>query len=142
MRGENWTGQTVLPSEFRDASWFDDDVFAVLRDHDVALCVTDSEALDVPDVVTAGFAYYRLRRSDYSDAEVDGSGTRARKHLAWTLGIGLFLAIVDELYQGFVPGRERDILDVLADALGLLAGWYYSREDEAIGDSHRAPGHS
>lgn len=72
----------------------------------------------------------------------DSSGWRARKHFAWTLGIGLFLAVVDEFYQGFVPGRERDVLDVLADAVGLLAGWYYSREDEAIGDSHRAPGHS
>jgi len=67
--------------EFRDGSWFAEDVFALLHEHGVALCVTDSETLDVPDVVTAGFVYYRLRRPEYSDADVDRWGERAGEHL-------------------------------------------------------------
>jgi len=35
---------------------------------------------------------------------------------------------------------DREIFDLLADVIGAAAGWYYSREDQAIGDSHGAPG--
>ncbi len=72
----------------------------------------------------------------------DGLGWGARKHFLWTLAFGLFLGVVDELYQGFVPGRERSALDVLADVVGSAAGWYFSREDQAVGDTHGTAGHS
>jgi uncharacterized protein YecE (DUF72 family) len=51
--------------EFRDESWFADDVYAVLRRHDAALCVADSEELTTPLVATARWGYLRLRRSGY-----------------------------------------------------------------------------
>ena len=55
--------------EFRHASWFDEDVFELLRDHQAALCVADADdGLDVPFVSTADFGYVRLRRPDYDDA--------------------------------------------------------------------------
>ena len=63
----------------------------------------------------------------------DVQGWPVRKHLFWTLVFGVGLGLIDELYQGFVPGRERDVLDLTADAIGTLAGWYYSREDQAVG---------
>lgn len=71
-----------LVFEFRHASWLTDDVFTLLREHGVALCVTDSEGLAVPDVVSAAFVYYRLRRPDYGDDDLAGWGERARAHLA------------------------------------------------------------
>ena len=62
----------LLPSsrlsalEFRHASWFDDEVYQLLRDHNVALCIAESEDdLEVPFVATAGWGYLRLRRADY-----------------------------------------------------------------------------
>ncbi len=36
--------------------------------------------------------------------------------LAWTLAVGF--GALDEIHQGFVPGRSRDALDWLADATG------------------------
>jgi hypothetical protein len=37
-----------------------------LRDHDVALCITEgTEELSTPDIATAAFKYYRFRREDY-----------------------------------------------------------------------------
>lgn len=72
----------------------------------------------------------------------DGQGWSGRKHFGWTLAIGALLGIVDEFYQGFVPGRERSVYDLLADVLGVAAGWYFSREDQALGDDHRTPRHS
>jgi uncharacterized protein YecE (DUF72 family) len=60
--------------EFRDQSWLDDDVFEVLRGHDAALCVADTEdgpaGDDLPLVATASFGYLRLRRDDYGDADL------------------------------------------------------------------------
>lgn len=57
--------------EFRHPSWFDDEVFGLLRDHQAALCVADAEGdLEVPCVATADWGYWRLRRPDYGDAEL------------------------------------------------------------------------
>jgi uncharacterized protein YecE (DUF72 family) len=57
--------------EFRHPSWFDDEVLGLLGDHHAALCVADAEGeLDVPWVATADWGYLRLRRLDYSDAEL------------------------------------------------------------------------
>ena len=56
--------------EFRHGSWFDEEIYATLRAHDVALCVAESETLATPPVFTASFAYFRLRKVDYSDGEL------------------------------------------------------------------------
>jgi VanZ family protein len=71
----------------------------------------------------------------------DGLVWSARKHFLWTIAIGLYLGALDEFYQGFVPGRERDALDLLADLIGAIAGWYFSREDETVGEAHGAARH-
>ena len=47
--------------EFRHPSWFDDEVYGILRDRNAALCVADTEAGTTPVVVTADFGYLRLR---------------------------------------------------------------------------------
>jgi uncharacterized protein YecE (DUF72 family) len=57
--------------EFRHASWFDDEVFQTLRGRGVALCVADTgEEPVTPLVATTEWGYVRLRREDWSDAEL------------------------------------------------------------------------
>ncbi len=56
--------------EFRDAAWFSDDVFELLKRKNLALCIADSEKLATPDVATADYGYLRLRREDYQDADI------------------------------------------------------------------------
>lgn len=58
--------------EFRHESWLDDQVFAVLREHDAALCAADfdDESKRVPLIPTATFGYVRLRAADYDDAQL------------------------------------------------------------------------
>jgi uncharacterized protein YecE (DUF72 family) len=57
--------------EFRDQSWFDDETFRLLRDHQAALCIAEAEnELQVPFVSTGDFGYLRLRRPDYGDGEL------------------------------------------------------------------------
>jgi uncharacterized protein YecE (DUF72 family) len=57
--------------EFRHESWLDDETFALLREHQVALCIAEAEdGVEVPFLSTASWGYLRLRRPDYGDAEL------------------------------------------------------------------------
>ena len=57
--------------EFRHASWFDEEVFALLRKHRAALCIAEADNdLQVPFVATADWGYLRLRRQDYGVAQL------------------------------------------------------------------------
>ncbi len=62
--------ETRAAFEFRHTSWFDDEVFAQLRDAKVALCIAESADLVTPRVQTADFGYLRLRREDYVEADI------------------------------------------------------------------------
>ena len=64
--------------EFRHASWLADDVYDVLKRHDAALCVADSEDLATPLEATAGWGYLRLRRQDYDEAGLRGWAERLK----------------------------------------------------------------
>jgi uncharacterized protein YecE (DUF72 family) len=56
--------------EFRHESWFDDDVFAALRDRNVALTVAEQDDFRCPVVSTATWGYLRLHRLDYDAARL------------------------------------------------------------------------
>jgi uncharacterized protein YecE (DUF72 family) len=68
--------------EFRHPSWLTEEVYSVLRERNVSLCVAESEKLEVPEVITADFVYYRLRKPDYSEADIDAIAARSRELLA------------------------------------------------------------
>ena len=68
--------------EFRHTSWLDEPVYDELRRRNIALCVAESERLEVPEVITADFVYYRLRKPDYTAADVEAFAARARELLA------------------------------------------------------------
>jgi len=80
--------------EFRHPSWLVDEIYGLLRGRNVSLCVAESEKLEVPEVITADFVYYRLRKPDYSGADVDAFAARARELLA--TGRDLFLMFKHE----------------------------------------------
>ncbi len=52
--------------EFRHASWLNDDVYRLLEQHNICLCLAESEKLEIPKVLTADFVYFRLRKPDYT----------------------------------------------------------------------------
>jgi len=56
--------------EFRHESWFTDEVYAVLERHNAALCIAESDELATPNVRTADFTCFRLRKSNYSAEEM------------------------------------------------------------------------
>jgi uncharacterized protein YecE (DUF72 family) len=68
--------------EFRHPSWLVEEIYAELRQRNVSLCVAESERLEVPEVITADFVYYRLRKRDYTEADIDAFAERSRELLA------------------------------------------------------------
>ena len=57
--------------EFRHASWFDDEVFQCLRAHNRALCLAEMDDTENTTLIsTATWGYVRLRRSEYSRADL------------------------------------------------------------------------
>ena len=67
---------SILPAElraafeFRHESWFDDEVYALLRSRNVALCIADTEEGTTPAIATADFGYLRLRAVEYTDGDL------------------------------------------------------------------------
>ena len=51
--------------EFRHPSWFVDEVYERLHRAGLALCQAESEEIETPDVETADFRYFRLRKDSY-----------------------------------------------------------------------------
>jgi len=69
-----FSSQARLSFEFRHASWFCDDLYQLLRQHECALAVVEKEegeGAEAPREVTAPFVYMRLRKGEYSDAELE-----------------------------------------------------------------------
>jgi uncharacterized protein YecE (DUF72 family) len=62
--------RTTAAFEFRNASWLDDEVYAALKARNIALCIADSEARHTPSIVTADYAYLRLRDEGYGQADI------------------------------------------------------------------------
>lgn len=63
---------TRIAMEFRHATWFEEPIYEILRHHNAALVITDTEAEDkcTPMVATADWGYLRLRRAGYSDDDL------------------------------------------------------------------------
>jgi uncharacterized protein YecE (DUF72 family) len=57
--------------EFRSPSWLDEEILNLLREKGCSLCVADSEESLTNEIInTTPWGYLRLRRPDYTDAEL------------------------------------------------------------------------
>lgn len=74
-----FSGDVRVAFEFRHASWFDDETFNLLRTNNCSLCIADVDdnglskgllSAQVPFVSTANWGYVRLRRENYTPAEL------------------------------------------------------------------------
>lgn len=95
--------------EFRHASWLADPVYKLLSDRNVALCAAESEKLETPEVITADFVYYRLRKPEYSPED--------RQRIAATAG-----RILESGKDVFVFFKHEDTPDGALYAEQLLNG--------------------
>jgi uncharacterized protein YecE (DUF72 family) len=101
--------------EFRHASWFDDEVYGLLRSHDVALVAVDedeSEGKGAPLVPTASWGYFRLRRTAYDTNALEAWAGRIQR-AEWTDAY-IFLKHEDGSPRG--PGAAEDLKRILGSS--------------------------
>ncbi len=79
---EKLPGDIRCAFEFRNKSWLIDEVYRLFEKHGIGLCLAESDKFEVPEVVTAGFVYVRLRKEDYSPEERAEIATRVQGMLA------------------------------------------------------------
>ena len=103
--------------EFREASWFQDDVYALLREHGVATVLAHDARRPLPEPPpTADFAFVRFhwgargRRGNYSDAELEQWAPRIR---ALAGGREAFVYFNND-WEGFAP-RNAMLLERLLE---------------------------
>jgi uncharacterized protein YecE (DUF72 family) len=64
-------GNMACAFDFRSPSWLDDDILDLLREKGCGWCIEDTEENPVQEIIsTAPWGYLRLRRSDYTDADL------------------------------------------------------------------------
>jgi uncharacterized protein YecE (DUF72 family) len=64
-------GDAACAFEFRSPSWLDGEILDLLRKKGSSLCIADAEENPANEIIpTAPWGYLRLRRSDYTDAEL------------------------------------------------------------------------
>jgi uncharacterized protein YecE (DUF72 family) len=65
--------------EFRSPSWLTADILEALHTKGCSLCIADLDEAQAKDIIsTASWGYLRLRRSDYSDADLSQWARRVR----------------------------------------------------------------
>jgi uncharacterized protein YecE (DUF72 family) len=113
---------TMLPPgyryafEFRDKSWYADDVFDVLRAHDISLCLSDHRDAPSPWEVTASHVYVRGHgpggqyRGSYSAKSLQ----RWADHIAaWQGQRRSVLVYFDNDQKAAAPKDARRLVDLL-----------------------------
>ncbi|CAN5617700.1 DUF72 domain-containing protein [soil metagenome] len=97
--------------EFRHESWLDEEIFALLRASNVALCIADTEKLGTPQVCTANYGYLRLRREDYTAEDVARWTAFTRSRSADWEEAFVYFKHED---AGSGPKLAREMMDLLA----------------------------
>jgi uncharacterized protein YecE (DUF72 family) len=96
--------------EFRHDSWFDDDVYALLKTAGASLCVSEREDSTPPPLVeTAPWGYVRLRLETYSDAALAAWAERLAA-ARWQQAHAYFM------HEPTAPGYAAALLALLGPA--------------------------
>jgi uncharacterized protein YecE (DUF72 family) len=102
--------------EFRHPSWYEESAFALLRDHDAALCISDHADAPAPWIATAGFVYVRAHGTNgryagsYRQDTLRGWSSRIAD---WQRGGKDVYVYFDNDIKSAAPGDARTLLRLL-----------------------------
>jgi uncharacterized protein YecE (DUF72 family) len=94
--------------EVRHASWHSEETYALLRRHQTALCIAETEDTRAPETLTTDFAYLRLRKEEYTPQEISAWRARIDAWLAQGIDVFVYLKHEDE---GRAPALARRLLE-------------------------------
>lgn len=108
--------------EFRNSSWFADEVFALLASKNAALCGGDSDegGYAPPQIATADFGYLRLRAPDYDATRLRDWSQRILAERWTNAYVFLKHEVLGPAYAGFIAavvgGAAEPVLPSEPDA--------------------------
>jgi uncharacterized protein YecE (DUF72 family) len=89
--------------EFRNASWFNDEIYTLLREANAALVLSEREDNAAPPLVeTAHFGYVRLRLEEYSESDLQQWAARIA-------GTGWSETYVYFMHEPTAPGYAQSL---------------------------------
>ncbi len=103
--------------EFRHPSWFEDDVAERMREHSLAVCISDAADWPMWDEVTTDLVYVRLHghtrtyRSSYRKSSLTKWVDRARRWLGEGRNVHIYF---DNEGEGAAPKNAIQLLELLA----------------------------
>jgi len=104
-------GEIRCAWEFRNASWFSDDVYHLLKSRNAALCIADTGESTTPDVITADWGYLRLRDEGYKEGDLQRWADRVKQLGAgWKDGFVFF----KHEEQGIGPVLAKQFAELFA----------------------------
>ncbi|MGV3503145.1 MAG: DUF72 domain-containing protein [Adhaeribacter sp.] len=102
--------------EFRDPSWYQEQVYQLLRDYQAAFCIYDLEQHQSPMEVTANFVYVRLHGPEgrytgsYTDEALEAWAAKARDWQAQGRAVYFYF---DNDIGGYAVGDARRLQHLL-----------------------------
>ena len=103
---------TCAAFEFRHASWLDAEVYARLRERNLALCIADGEKISIPIEMTADYAYFRLRDEGYTPEDIRTWARTIREKTAGCREVFVY-------FKHEEAGKGPQFARLLLDALGM-----------------------
>lgn len=113
----------VLPSnqrfafEFRNKSWYSDEIYQVLEENELAFCIHDHLDAPSPERITADFVYFRFHgpdgyyQSKYSDEELENYKLRIMNYLEKGLKVYCYF---NNDFQGFAVDNTKKLKSLLS----------------------------
>jgi len=93
--------------EVRHPSWHSEETYALLRRHETALVMAETDKEPAPQALTANFAYLRLRKENYTQQELAAWRARIAAWVAQGIDVFVYLKHEDE---GKAPQFARELL--------------------------------
>jgi uncharacterized protein YecE (DUF72 family) len=101
--------------EFRHESWFIPSMYETLRRHQATLCIADTDELKTPKLFTGPAGYFRLRRVNYTPAELKEWAAIIREQATKLTDIYVYLRHEE---SGTGPRLGKQLMELL----GLKSG--------------------
>ena len=103
--------------EFREASWYAEEVFEVLKRHNAALCIHDLGGNQQPIELTADFTYVRFHGPTEAKYAGSYSGRDLKKWadriVEWNQNLTAIYAYFNNDVGGFAPKNAQELKELL-----------------------------
>jgi uncharacterized protein YecE (DUF72 family) len=93
---KNFSKKYVNVFEFRDTSWFNDEIYSILKKKKLGFCIYSMPGMDCPSIVTGPVVYIRMHGgavlygSNYADSELKDLAKRIRGFLRRKLTVYVY----------------------------------------------------